>query len=100
MIVGGAGVLAAGVGAYLWIDAGHDYDSVSDACQNKVCPPEQEDAINRGKTKERWSRISLIGGGLAVAGGVTLFVIGSRTERAAAVQGALGPSGVVVRGRF
>ncbi|MBI3201339.1 MAG: hypothetical protein HYZ29_07320 [Myxococcales bacterium] len=98
LAVGALGLAVAGVGTYLWFDAGKDYDAVSDRCPDDRCPSSVQSRIDRGKSKEVWSQALLIGGGLAVAGGVTLFVIGNRESPA--ISGRLGPGGPHLRGRF
>jgi hypothetical protein len=100
LALGGAGLLLAGIGTYLWIDSGKDHDAVTANCTDGVCPPDQQDRIDSGQRKENWSRITLIGGGLFLAGGVTLFVMGNRRPDAARAEARLGPGGVVVAGHF
>ncbi len=98
LVVGGVGVVLAGVGSYLWISAGRDYSDLQSRCPNQTCPPGSQDKIDSGRTKENWGRIALIGGGVALAGGITLFAIGK--PRAPAVEARVGPSSIDVLGRF
>jgi hypothetical protein len=100
LAVGAVGLAAAGVGAYLWFDAGKDFDAVADQCPDDRCPSSVQQRIDRGQRKEVWSQALLIGGGLAVAGGVTLFVIGSRERPSPSVGVGLGPGAVSASGRF
>lgn len=100
LIVGGVGLVAAGVGTYFWIDSGKDFDSVSDDCPNRQCPPEVQSQIDDGRTKESLAQMLLIGGGVAVAAGVTLFVVGSGQENQAQARAVVGPTGAYLTGRF
>ncbi len=100
LIVGGAGVVLAGVGTYLWIDSGKDFDNLQNDCPNHQCPPETQSRIDDGRSKENLARVLLIGGTLATAAGVTLFVIGSQNENTAQARAVLGPTGAYLTGRF
>ena len=100
LIVGGAGVVAGGIGTYLWIDSGKDFDSVSGDCPNGQCPPGTQSRIDDGRSKENLARLLLIGGGAAVAAGVTLFVVGNAQENHAHARAVVGPTGAYLTGRF
>jgi hypothetical protein len=100
LIVGGAGVVLAGVGTYLWIDSGKDFDSLQNDCPNHQCPPGTQSRIDDGQSKENLARVLLIGGTLAAATGVTLFVIGNQKENEPRARAVVGPTGAYLTGRF
>jgi hypothetical protein len=104
-VVGALGLVGLGVGGYLWYDAGETFDSVSAACEEGVCPPDQADAIDEGRSREDAARWVLLLGGIAVTAGVTLVVVGSRqgsqtSEKPPALSLALAPTSVQLRGSF
>lgn len=98
LIVGAGGLVLAGVGTYLWIDAGKDYDAVDESCPNKQCPASAQDQIDRGRRKETWSQVLWVAGGLAMATGVTLVVVGRSGSTEARVS--MSPNGLYLHGRF
>ncbi|MBK7582943.1 MAG: hypothetical protein IPI67_22445 [Myxococcales bacterium] len=100
LVLGAVGVVAAGVGSYLWFDAGSDFSTLEQRCPDKKCAAEEQDRIDRAKRKETWSQVLVIGGALAVAGGVTLYVLGSRERTGAQAVVKATPGGLVVSGRF
>jgi hypothetical protein len=101
LVVGGAGVVLLGVGGYLWLDSGSKFNDVSSRCSGTKCPADVQSEIDSGHSEERWARIGLVAGGLCVATGVTLFVIGNQKKKDAPSVGlALTPRNVLVRGRF
>ncbi len=98
LAVGGAGVLAAGLGTYWYVDAGSDFDDVESSCNNNTCPPSAAGPIESGRRKENMGRISLILGGIMAATGATLFVIGR--EEKPHIAATVRPGGVSVGGKF
>lgn len=78
-IGGGVGLAIAGYFAYRAYDAERDVERAYEAGKKwKEIEPIHE----RGESASRAAKIFAIGGGLAAAGGVTLWVLGRREERA------------------
>jgi tetratricopeptide (TPR) repeat protein len=78
-VAGGAALLTAAYFGYRSYEASQDVERAYE--QGKKWPEIREiDA--RGKSAERTAKLFGIGGGLAVAGGVALWVLGRREERA------------------
>jgi hypothetical protein len=100
LIVGGAGVIAAGVGGYLWIHSGKKFDDVAARCSGTRCPADAQSDIDSGHSEERWARVGLIAGGVMVATGVTLFVVGRKGDDSPSVGATIAPTGVRVHGAF
>jgi len=105
VVVGALGLVGLGIGGYLWYDSGKTYDSVSSACDDGVCPPDQADAINEGRSRENTARWAFVLGGIAVTAGVTLVVIGTgqrqqTSEKPPSISLALAPASVQLRGSF
>jgi hypothetical protein len=102
----GAGAVVTGVGGWLYTSAADEYSSFdksfNERCMYGGCNdsevPDLTDQLDRARTLETTSRISMIAGGLTVAGGVALVflnqITGSTSERATArrfVVPTLGP---------
>lgn len=103
LIVGGVGVVAAGLGTWLWIKSGKTFDEVESACPEHRCATDQRGKIDDGKQQESLGRIALIAGGVLAATGVTLYVMGGSKKESAGTSTArwmVGPGSVLVAGSF
>lgn len=84
----GAGAAVTGVGGWLYTTASSEYESFdksfSARCGNGGCSdsevPDLNDQLNRARTLETNSRISLIVGGVTMAAGVALVFLNQTTE--------------------
>jgi hypothetical protein len=84
----GAGAVVTGVGSLLYTSASSEYDSFdkafSERCMNSGCNesevPDLADQLDRARTLETTSRISMIAGGVTVAAGVALVFLNQATE--------------------
>ncbi|MDQ3366779.1 MAG: hypothetical protein M3680_15245 [Myxococcota bacterium] len=76
------GVAALGVAAYFGMRSYSASQAVEEAYASGAKWNEIEDIAERGERSERAATIFGIGGGLAAVGGVTLFLLGRRDERA------------------
>jgi tetratricopeptide (TPR) repeat protein len=101
-VLGVVGLGGLGAGGYFWVQSGNTYENVRAACPAGVCPPEQQEAINEGRTQERVAQVAFILGGVFLATGVTLFVVGGPSSRAAQETAAIAvtPQWVGVMGRL
>ena len=99
---GAAGVVALGVGTYFGLHARKLNESSKAGCDGDACFPDAKqqrlDAISAGN----WSTVAFIVGGVLVAGGATLFVLGRSKESGlqVAATGAAGGGTLFVAGRF
>ncbi len=104
LVVGGVGVVAAGIGTWLWVKSGKTFDEVESACPDHRCSPDQQGKVDDGKQQESLGRIALIAGGVLAATGVTLFVLGGQGKKEspapATARWMVGPGSVVVSGSF
>ena len=101
LVTGLVGVVAAGVGGYLYWDAGKDYDDVMAECSGNRCPQRLSGEVDSGRSQENLGRVFLIAGGVVGAVGVTLFVIGGpSSEKPGAMSASASPSGLWLKGRF
>jgi hypothetical protein len=100
LATGAAGLIAIGVGAGLWVKSGNTYDDLSSRCP-QGCLPEHESEINSARTQETAARVLFAVGGVAVAAGVTLFVLGRPDGNKPAPGAAyVGPGTVGFKGVF
>jgi len=100
IIAGAGGVLVLGIGTALGVVAINkkgDSDLHCNALDR--CDSEGLDLRAAGRTAGTASTVMFILGGAAIAGGVTLFVLGSRSSDAKAAA-VVGPGGLAVKGRF
>jgi hypothetical protein len=84
--LGAGAVLAAGAAVTLGVLASRDYDRSRDAgCSDGQCPfGPAADLAERSNDRARLAQISAIGGGVMLATGVALFIVGrGKTRRAA-----------------
>ena len=99
MAVGGMLVVA---GGYFAIDAARSASEVSDFYENGGAWADVADADERGRRSQLVARVAFAAGTVAIASGVTLYLLGRRAEHAPAV--AVTPTGrgaeMVVSWRF
>jgi tetratricopeptide (TPR) repeat protein len=102
IVLSALGVAGLGVGAYYWIESGETYSEVSAACPDQTCPPTERGAVDNGIQQENIGRVGLIVGGLALATGVTLVLVGSRSKSTEPRRLALtlSPRSMSLSGRF
>src|SRR5262249_20371788 len=75
LVVGGAGIVAAGIGAAFAFSANSTYDSANTHCNpDNFCDPQGIDARNTAIQRGRIATGVLLGGGIAFAGGVALWL--------------------------
>jgi serine/threonine-protein kinase len=75
VIVGGTGIVAAGVGAVLALSANATYNSTNTHCTpDNFCDPQGIDDRNSAKATGRIATGALIAGGVAFAGGLALWI--------------------------
>jgi hypothetical protein len=99
---GAAGVVALGVGTYFGLHARKLNEDSKAGCDGDACFPDARqqrlDAISAGN----WSTLAFIVGGVLVAGGATLFVLGRSRESGlqVAATGSADGGTLFVAGRF
>lgn len=79
------GAVAMSVALYYAFDASSSASAIEDAYARGAKWSQVETIHERGERAERYARVFGIGGALAVAGGVTLYVLGKRAERLAPI---------------
>ncbi len=90
-----AGVAAIGVGAYFGLHAHSQWNTVTQVCQSGHCPSSAAEASEEplDASAERNGNIGtglLIGGGVALAAGVVLFLVDGRTRSSLEVSAGSG----------
>lgn len=103
LITAGVGVAALGVFAITGSMAKSKYDTVEAACGGQRCTEDKYASdVDRGKTLQTVANVSLILGGLAVAGGGSLFIFGPRGDGDSAAAAYVLPGGgyATYRARF
>ena len=99
---GAAGVVAIGFGTYFGLHARKLNEASKAGCDGDACFPDAKkqrlDAISAGN----WSTVAFIVGGVLVAGGATLFVLGRSKESGlqVAATGSADGGTLFVAGRF
>lgn len=83
LTIGGA--VAIGVAAYYALDASSASSEVEDAYAMGAKWKDVRPIHERGEDSATMAKVFGIGGGLAVAGGVTMYVLGKRSERLAPI---------------
>jgi tetratricopeptide (TPR) repeat protein len=83
LTIGGA--IALGIGAFYWNRAADAQDAVEEGYANGAKWKDLEALDARGRDSSQMAKIFGIGGGLAVAGGVTLYLLGRRAEHVAPI---------------
>jgi hypothetical protein len=103
--VGAAGIAMVGVGAVFGLRAKSKWDESKDHCNDQVeCDQTGVDLVNSAQSAGTVSTVLFIGGGLAIAGGVVLFLTApkSNPEEAVSLTPVVAPgfTGVSLRGGF
>ena len=94
LTIGGA--IALGIGAFYWNRAADAQDAVEAGYERGAKWKELEPIDQRGRGSSSKAKIFGIGGGLAVAGGVTLYLLGRRAEHIAPIAVAPAKRGATV----
>jgi hypothetical protein len=98
--VAGAGVVALGVGVGFGVDSIVKHGDAQKACPGTTCPNAGgaslwSDAVSAGNV----STALFVAGGVALAGGVVLWLVAPRTSPGTTQVG-VGPGSVQLRGAF
>ncbi|WP_437661187.1 tetratricopeptide repeat protein [Sorangium sp. So ce1182] len=101
LVIGGAGLLGVGVGAFFGVSAKikRDESNEDGHCLGTVCDDVGAERRNQAWSAGNVSTVLFLAGGAALAGGVTLFLTAPAPERPSA-RVALGPHGITVQGGF
>jgi hypothetical protein len=94
VIAVGLGVVGVGVGSVFGVMALGKRSDLDATCTSRVCPPTSKDAISSLKTTSTISTIGFIAGGVGLALGATLFIVGrpsSSEERGASASVSVRP---------
>lgn len=94
LTIGGA--VALGIGAYFWNRASDAQDTVEDGYAHGAKWKDLQAIDERGRDSASMAKIFGIGGGIAVAGGVTLYLLGRRAEQIAPIAVAPAKHGATV----
>jgi hypothetical protein len=100
LVVGGAGVVAAGIGAFLNLSGKSSYEDAVSHCANNLCAPADASSASSAATQGTVGMIVLGAGVLAVAGGVVLWLTAPHVASGSSVGVAVAPNGVTLRGAF
>ena len=101
LATGGVGVVAMGIGAILGAAAKSKNDSAkADGCRSDgtFCTPAALSQHDSAASEATVANVAILGGGVLLAAGVTLFVLGAPSERQIAVR--VSPSQLTVGGAF
>ena len=90
------GSIALGIGAFYWNRAADAQDAVEAGYERGAKWKELEEIDARGRDSSRMAKIFGIGGGVAVATGVTLYLLGRRAEQIAPIAVAPAKRGATV----
>jgi hypothetical protein len=93
--LGGAGIIAIGVGGFLALSAKSDYDGVASECPSRGCTQSAYDTRESARSRADVATAVMIAGGALTAGGAVLFFLPSTSGRSASTVG-IGPAGVRV----
>ncbi|MCC6646847.1 MAG: hypothetical protein IT374_14895 [Polyangiaceae bacterium] len=102
-VIGGAGVVLTGVGAFVGLSAMSKYKSADEACpSHKGCAPSVGDDYDSAKSQANVANVAVGLGVVGVAVGAYLVVSSRRSEAAVVVAPSVGPgvAGASVGGRF
>jgi hypothetical protein len=82
LVLGGGGAVLLAAGGVAWLVANSKYGSIKDACDAGCTTQGRADGISSVQTWDRVAGVGLIGGGVLLAAGVTLFLVSSPTDSA------------------
>ena len=82
-VLAATGVVAGGVGGFFWLRSGSIFDELEDECPGGQCASDPKDKADEGRTAQTIAQIGFIVGGLAVATGLTLVLVGGSSASAA-----------------
>lgn len=80
LVVGVVGIAALAGGTYMWMRSSKSYDDLANMCPQNQCPASAQDTIDSGKSQERWATVGFLLGGVGLAAGATLYVLGAPDE--------------------
>jgi hypothetical protein len=110
LVTGGAGIVLAGVGAYFAVHASSLKSELNTAASNTADPPSWMELQGKNsdmETAQTMAVVGLVAGGVAIAGGATLYYLGWRKTphdggASAMLSPSIGPqsSSLVLSGRF
>jgi hypothetical protein len=106
LIFGGVGVGAIGAGAALGLRASAVQAESDPLCKGSLCSPEGRQMRNNAETLGTGSTLMLIGGGVATAGGLMLFLTAPTPSQERAAKGpsivnvGVGPTGGFISGAW
>lgn len=102
LVVGGAGVVAAGIGGFLNLTGKSSWEAVKNRCPNNLCTPADASTAQSAATEGTVGMIVFGAGVLAAAAGAVLWFTGSPEAGASAARPAVGaalaPNGVLLKG--
>lgn len=73
-VLGGAGIVSLGLGAYFGLKAKSTYDDSESHCRNGVCDSEGVTGGDDASTQAAVSTVAFVAGGALLAGGIILFL--------------------------
>jgi predicted flap endonuclease-1-like 5' DNA nuclease len=97
---GGAALASFGVATYATLRALDKYDDSQSDCEENVCGVEGDRDRVSAQEAAHLATVSAIAGGVFLAAGVTLFVLGSPSDAEPGVKVTALPTGVRLQGRF
>lgn len=103
LIVGGTGLAVLGVSAFVFVAAQSEIDEVASLCAGRgsCASVDQVERGNDARTRKSLGVYGMIGGGVLLGVGGTLFILGqSKTRSATALRAAVGPGSLTLSGRF
>jgi hypothetical protein len=74
----GVGVVGVGVGAFFGLSAKSTKDDIDSKCKNGVCPEDQRDLYDKGKTQATVSTVGFIVGAVGLGAGTVLLLTGGK----------------------
>lgn len=95
-VLGGAGVVALGLGAFFGLKAKSTYDDSKTDCTNNLCGAKGVEGGKDASTQAAVSTISFIAGGALLASGIVLFVTAPK-DGGVTVQPTVGTAGAGLR---
>jgi hypothetical protein len=103
LVSGGVGLAVFGIGTVVFLNASSNVKDVDASCPNRTCnDPALVQEGNDARNRRQFGKFGMIGGGILLATGITLFVIGEANQHSGATVSALvgpGSIGIVARTR-